>query len=161
MMEHQRPLRLLVIVSQRSSLITKARESPQDLLLPAIRLLKKNAISSGDPALPLDTRLVAVQQWRTRVFIVFDIAHTDYNVKLGHLPEHNQLPVVVAHFSKKKTAYPANTWVSRRVNHDVAMLHNANGFDALPPYVEDHSSGKPPAYHSPRDISMLRVTYIQ
>lgn len=154
------PLRLLVIVSHRSSLITKARESPQDLLSPAIQLLKKNGISRGDPTLPVDTRLVAVQQWRTRVFIVFDLAHTDYNVKLGHLPEHNRLPVVVAHFSKKKTAYPANTWVSRRVNHDVAMLHNANGFDAIPPYVEDHSSGKPPAYHSPRDITMLRVTYI-
>lgn len=154
------PLRVLVIVSQRSSLITKARESPQDVIPLATHLLKKNGISRGDSALPLETRLVAVQQWRTRVFIVFDIAHTAYNVKLGHLPEHNQLPVVVTHFSKKKTAYAANPGVSRRVNHDVAMLHNANGFDAVPPFVEDHSSGSPPAYHSPRDISMLRVTYI-
>lgn len=153
------PLRVLVIVSQRSSQITKARESPQDLLPLAKHLLKKNGFSR-DSTKPAETRLVAVQQWRTRVFIVFDIAHTNYNVKLGHLLEHNQLPVVVAHFSKKRTAYTANPWVSRRVNHDVAMLHNANGFDAAPPYVEDHSSGKPPSYHSPRDITLLRVTYI-
>ncbi|KAJ5642424.1 hypothetical protein N7490_006424 [Penicillium lividum] len=153
------PLRVLVIVSQRSSLITKAREAPHDVIRPANHLLKKNGFSR-DPEIPAETRLVAVQQWRTRVFIVFDIAHTNYNMKLGHLPEHNQLPVVVAHFSKKRTAYMANPWVSRRVNHDVAMLHNANGFDAVPPYLEDHSSGKPPAYHNPRDITMLRVTYI-
>ncbi|KAJ6111201.1 hypothetical protein N7486_003436 [Penicillium sp. IBT 16267x] len=153
------PLRVLVIVSQRSSHITKARESPQDLLPLANHLLKKKEFLR-DPTMLDETRLVAVQQWRTRVFIVFDIAHTDYNVKLGHLPEHNQLPVVVAHFSRKKTAYIANPWVSQRVNHDVAMLHNANGFDAVPPYVEDHSSGIPPSYHSPRDITLLRVSYI-
>ncbi|KAJ5725087.1 uncharacterized protein N7483_006444 [Penicillium malachiteum] len=156
------PLRVLVIVSQRSSLISKARQSPQDLIPLATHLLKKNGISRGsrDLSAPMEPRLVAVQQWRTRVFIVFDIAHTEYNVKLGHLPEHNQLPVVVTHFSKKKTAYTANPWVSRRVNHDVAMLHNANGFDAVPPFVEDHSSGVPPSYNRPRDISMLQVTYI-
>ncbi|KAJ5764833.1 hypothetical protein N7520_004392 [Penicillium odoratum] len=158
-MAHPGPLRVLVIVSQRSSLITKAREAPHDVLRPAKHLLKKNGLSR-DPEIPAETRLVAVQQWRTRVFIVFDIAHTNYNMKLGHLPEHNQLPVVVAHFSKKRAAYMANPWVSRRVNHDVAMLHNANGFDAVPPYLEDHSSGKPPAYQNPRDITMLRVTYI-
>jgi hypothetical protein len=152
------PVRTLVIVSRRSSLFATARDSPEELIPSATRLLKKNALLRlSDPSA---TRLLAVQKWRSRIFLVFDIANTDYDVMLGHLPEHNQLPVVVTHFSKKKSAYAANPWVSRRVNHDIAMLHNANGFDAVPPFIEDHSLGKKPAYHSPRDISMLRVTYI-
>lgn len=154
------PLRVLVIVSQRSSLIKSARDSPHDLIPLAIRLLKKGGVCR-DTDSPGECRFLALQNWRTRLFLVFDIAHNEYNSQLGHLPEYNQLPVVVAHFSKKKTAYAANQWVSRRVNHDIAMLHNANGYDASPPFVEDHASGNPPSYRNPRDISMLRVTFIQ
>ncbi|KAJ5676536.1 uncharacterized protein N7477_002169 [Penicillium maclennaniae] len=157
-MAHPAPLRVLAIVSQRSSLFATARDSPEELIPLATRLLRRNSfLRMSDPK---DTRLLAVQKWRTRIFLVFDIANTDYDARQGHLPEHNQLPVVVTHFSKKKSAYAANQWVARRVNHDIAMLHNANGFNSVPPFIEDHSLGKPPAYHSPRDISMLRVTYI-
>ncbi|KAJ5578736.1 uncharacterized protein N7459_007700 [Penicillium hispanicum] len=154
------PLRVLVIVSQRSKLIAKARDSPQDILPLAVQLLKKNNIPRPEPTISIEPRLLAVQQWRTRAFIVFDIDHADYDATLGHLPERNQLPVVVAYFSKNKAAYKANPWLSRRVNHDVAMLHNANGFDAVPPFLEDHTQGKPPVYENPRDITMLRVSYV-
>lgn len=153
------PLRVLVIVSQRSALFSKAHDFPGEIIPLAYRLLKKHNVSKGTQSSE-DTRLLAVQKWRTRVFLVFDIGNTDYDAMLGHLPEHNQLPVVVAHFSKKKAAYAASSGISQRVNHDIAMLHNANGYDAVPPFVEDHSLGKPPAYHNPRDISKLRVTYV-
>lgn len=155
------PLRVLVIVSQRSGLFTNACDSPGEMIPLAHKLLRKSNVwrTSESPS-PADTRLLAVQKWRTRVFLVFDIGHAEYDARLGHLPEHNQLPVVVAHFSKKKAAYAASSGIKQRVNHDVAMLHNANGYDAVPPFVEDHSLGKPPAYNNPRDISMLRVTYV-
>ena len=159
-MTHPKPLRVLVIVSQRSTLIARAREAPHEIIPLAMHLLKKNNIPRPDPTPSVEPRLLAVQQWKTRTFIVFDIGHADYDATLGHLPERNQLPVVVAYFSKKKSAYTANPWISRRVNHDVAMLHNANGFDAVPPFLEDHTQGKPPAYRNPRDITMLRVSYI-
>ncbi|KAJ5682948.1 hypothetical protein N7462_006113 [Penicillium macrosclerotiorum] len=158
-MTHPGPLRVLVIVSQRSTLFTKTHISPEDLLPLALRLLKKSNIRRMPDAMT-ETRLLAVQKWRSRTFLVFDIANAHYDASLGHLPEQNQLPVVVAHFSKKKSAYPASSWVSQRVNHDVAMLHNANGFQAVPPFMEDHTTGEPPTYHSPRDINMLRVKYI-
>ncbi|KAJ5450740.1 uncharacterized protein N7458_007189 [Penicillium daleae] len=158
-MAHPEPLRVLVIVSQRSSLYTQTNTFPEEIVPLAMRLLKKRKMwkTTGYPAV---TKLLAVQKWRSRAFLVFDIANEAYDAKLGHLPEHNQLPVVVAHFSRKRAAYPANSWVSQQVNHDVAMLHNANGLDAVPPFMEDHTLGTPPAYHSPRDISMLRVRYI-
>jgi hypothetical protein len=158
-MAHPEPLRVLVIVSQRSSLYTQTNTFPEQIVPLAMRLLKKRKMwkTTDYPAV---TKLLAVQKWRSRAFLVFDIANEAYDAKLGHLPEHNQLPVVVAHFSRKRAAYPANSWVSQQVNHDVAMLHNANGFGSVPPFMEDHTLGTPPAYHSPRDISMLRVTYI-
>lgn len=158
-MAHSGPLRVLVIVSQRSASFTKACDSPGEMIPLACRLLKKHNVSMASES-PGDARLLAVQKWRTRIFLVFDIGHTEYDARLGHLPEHNRLPVAVAHFSKKKASYAANSAISQRVNHDIAMLHNANGYDAVPPFVEDHSFGKPPAYHNPRDISKLRVTYV-
>ncbi|KAJ5490783.1 hypothetical protein N7539_002350 [Penicillium diatomitis] len=137
-MQHSKQLRVLVIVSQRSSLYNLSTTAPEEIVLRAMRLVK----------------------WRSRTYLVFDIAHDEYDTKLGHLPEHNQLHVLVAHFSKKKAAYPASSWVSQQVNHDVAMLHNANGYDVSPPFVEDHTLGAPPTYRNPRDISLLRVEYV-
>ncbi|KAJ5114330.1 hypothetical protein NUU61_000089 [Penicillium alfredii] len=149
------PLRVLVIVSQRSPLLAKARDSPGDLLPVAVQLLKSNNVySTREESLP-QTKLLAMQIFRTRIFFVFDIANASYNARLGHLPEHNQIPVAVVHFSKKRSAYAANPWVSRRVNRDIALLHNANGFGAVPPFVEDHTLGKPPQYLNPRDLSLF------
>jgi hypothetical protein len=155
-MSYGNPLRVLVIVSHRSSQITKAQNNPEALLPKAIRLLKTRQLYTSQESHP-PTRLVAAQKWRTRVFFVFDICHTTYDAKLGHLPEQNKLPVAVVHLSKKNTAYAANAWLSNRVNRDIALFHNANGFGAVPPFVEDHTVGKRPEYVNPRDISLLRA----
>ncbi|KAF7720130.1 Uncharacterized protein PECH_001156 [Penicillium ucsense] len=133
--------------------------APEEIVLRAMRLIVKKRLWQSADASP-QTRLLAIQKWRSRTYLVFDIAHDKYDTNLGHLPEHNQLHVLVAHFSKKKAAYPASSWVSQQVNHDVAMLHNANGYDVSPPFVEDHTLGAPPTYRSPRDISLLRVKYV-
>ncbi|KAJ5819077.1 hypothetical protein N7474_004668 [Penicillium riverlandense] len=149
------PIRVLVIVSQRSSRWNKAQNRAEDLVPSAIRLLQNKNPGNGFHATVSDTKLLAIQKWRTRTFIVFDICNTAYDAKLGHLPEQNQLPVVVAHFSRKQSAYMANAWISNRVNRDIALLHNANGFGAVPPYVEDWGLGKLPQYRNPRDMSLL------
>jgi hypothetical protein len=156
-MSHGNPLRVLVIVSHRSSRISKAQNNPEALLPKAIRLLKSTHLYDPQESHPT-TKLVAAQIWRTRVFFVFDICHTAYDARLGHLPEQNQLPVVVVHLSKKNTAYAANAWLSKRVNRDIALFHNANGFGAVPPFVEDHTVGKPPGYMNPRDIALLQAS---
>ena len=149
---------MLVIVSQRSSLYSHSTTAPDGIVRRALRLLAKKGMRGVSDGLP-QTRLLAVQKWKSRTYLVFDIANDRYDASRGHLPEHNQLSVVVTHFSKKRAAYPASAWVAQQVNHDVAMLHNANGFDALPPFMEDHTLGAPPSYQNPRDISLLHVKY--
>jgi hypothetical protein len=158
-MSTMNPLRVLVIVSHRSSRLSKAQTNPEALLPKSIRLLKASNLYTPQELHPA-TRLVALQKWRTRVFFVFDICHTTYDAKLGHLPEQNKLPVVVVHLSKKNTAYPANTWLAKRVNRDIALFHNAHSFDAVPPFVEDHTFGKPPEYVNPRDIALVKATCV-
>ncbi|KAJ5826612.1 hypothetical protein N7447_003375 [Penicillium robsamsonii] len=156
-MSQGKPLRVLVIVSHRSSQISKAQNNPEALLPKAIRLLKASHIYTPQEDHPA-TKLVAAQKWRTRVFFVFDICHTTYDAKLGHLPEQNKLPVAVVHLSKRNTAYVANAWLSKRVNRDIALFHNANGFGAVPPFIEDHTVGKRPEYVNPRDISLFQAS---
>lgn len=156
MISEGKPLRVLVIVSHRSSQISRAQNNTEALLPKAIRLLKSNHLYVPREGRPT-TRLVAAQKWRTRVFFVFDIGHTTYDARLGHLPEQNRLPVVVVHMSKKNTAYAANAWLSRRVNRDIALFHNANGFGAVPPFVEDRTVEKPPEYMNPRDVALFQA----
>ncbi|KAJ5382228.1 hypothetical protein N7517_000139 [Penicillium concentricum] len=156
-MSQGNPLRVLVIVSHRSSQISKAQNNPEALIPKAIRLLKASHLYTPQEDHPT-TKLVAAQKWQTRVFFVFDICHATYDANLGHLPEQNKLPVAVVHLSKKNTAYVANAWLSKRVNRDVALFHNANGFGAVPPFIEDHTVGKPPKYVNPRDISLFQAS---
>ncbi|CAI7645741.1 unnamed protein product [Penicillium crustosum] len=158
-MSQGNPLRVLVIVSQRSSQISKAQNNPEALLPKAIRLLKSSHVYIPQEAHPA-TKLVAAQKWRTRVFFVFDICHTAYDAKLGHLPEQNKLPVAVVHLSKRNTAYVANAWLSKRVNGDIALFHNANGFGAVPPFVEDHTVGKPPEPLAFEDVWIKSVACV-
>ncbi|KAF4760650.1 hypothetical protein HAV15_005125 [Penicillium sp. str.  len=138
----------------------KPPSSPSHRLAPEFSDIQSPEQSRGPPAKShpppqIKPSLVAAQKWRTRVFFVFDICHTAYDAKLGHLPEQNKLPVAVVHLSKKNTAYVANAWLSKRVNRDIALFHNANGFGAVPPFVEDHTVGKPPEYMNPKGYFTL------
>ncbi|KAJ5626362.1 hypothetical protein N7510_002671 [Penicillium lagena] len=86
------PVRVLVIVSQRSSRWKKVQNRAEDIVPSAMRLLQNKNLGNGFHATVSDAKLLAVQKWRTRTFIVFDICNTAYDAKLGHLPEQNQLP---------------------------------------------------------------------
>jgi len=95
------------------------------------------------------------KNWGTRVFIVFDIFNKDYDPAEGHRPEHNNLPVLVAHFSRKgEDVRIAESGLRMQVNKQTAEAHNLNGWDAVPPYVVDHTTTTVPVYMNPRDVSV-------
>lgn len=103
---------------------------------------------------PTKLQLLAKQKWATRLFLVFDISNTSYDAELGHLPEQNQLPVLIVRLGQKVQAYPASLPAQNRVNDDIARAHNDNGINSLPPFMVDYTSG-PPVYLNPRDPSLL------
>lgn len=98
---------------------------------------------------------LAIQRWNVRVLFTFDISNIDYDVDLGHKPEEkqNNLPVVVVHLSKSHIVYEANSGTRERLNKDIAFLHDANGYGAILPFIEDHTLDSPPEYPNPRSLT--------
>lgn len=151
-MMSEKSLRVLVIVSHESPLWSQ----PCDFLIePVTQLLKDKKLykSIGDTS--PDTKLLAIKKWKTRIFFTFDISNENYNFKTGHSrqEEQNNLPVVVAYLGKGHKAYEATLGVRNRVNDEIAFLHDANGYDSVLPFVEDHTLTSPPEYPNPRSLT--------
>jgi hypothetical protein len=45
--------------------------------------------------------------------------------------------------------------VRNKVNEEIAFLHDANGYDAVLPFFEDHTSTTHPQYPNPRSLKRL------
>ncbi|PTU18770.1 hypothetical protein P175DRAFT_0559597 [Aspergillus ochraceoroseus IBT 24754] len=94
-------------------------------------------------------------RWLAHVFLVFDIANTDYDPEKGHLADQNNLPVAIVRFGKHVQVYRASQPTQKQVNNDISRAHNLNGIGSIPPFVEDHASGTP-HYLNPREPQLLR-----
>lgn len=144
-------VRVLTSVSHESPFWSQ----PCDSIIPSIIQLltdKKLYKSVGDS--PPDTKLLAIKKWKTRIFFTFDICNDDYDFKSGHKLEEkqNNLPVLVAYLGKGHKVYQAIPGVRNRVNKEIALLHDVNGYDAALPFLEDHTSTTFPQYPNPRSL---------
>lgn len=146
-------LRVLVIVSNRSSFYTQACDSSESLISIAIQVIEDSKLYDAQNNDKPDTRLLAIQKYRVRIFFVFDISNKDYDAALAHLAEQNNLPVVVAYLSSSQIADKPHPGTRERINIDVAFLHDANGHGATPPFFEDHTVESPPEYLNPRSLT--------
>jgi hypothetical protein len=91
------------------------------------------------------------EKWRRRIHIVLDVCNHAYDAALSHLPEHNNLPVLIVRFDKKGiSSQHANSGLQQEVNRKTAERHNLNGNDT-PPYVVDYTTKKP-VYPNPRNV---------
>ena len=151
-MSEQTPLRVLVIISDKNKYWDQSWSASEDACLVALEVLQDNHLLKH--IRQLKPRLLAKQKWETRVFLVFGISNTSYNPAMGHLPEHNKLPVLIVRLGQTLLAYSANLPTQNQVNRDIARAHNDNGINSLPPFVTDYTSG-PPLYLNPRDPSLL------
>ncbi|KAL2821332.1 hypothetical protein BDW59DRAFT_181235 [Aspergillus cavernicola] len=133
-MVEQRPMRVLIIISDRNAYWEQSWCSSEDLLPVVFNILKGNHLLKDTYNHQPRMKLLAKQKWETRIFLVFDVSSTSYGPELGHLPEENPLP--------------------NRLNMDVARTHNNNGINSFPPFVAGYTCG-PPLYLNPRDPSLL------
>lgn len=140
-----------------SPLWSQSRSSTDDILLLALAALQENHLIQQQDYKTLPVNLLIKEHWRVRIFIVFDICNTEYDAALGHLPEHNTLPVLVVHFGKSGVrCRTAELGIQRRVNRETCEKHNLNGVDSGPPYVVDRNVTIP-VYMNPRDGSLLKA----
>jgi hypothetical protein len=147
------PLRALTIVSNKSP---AWEQSPEDIIQFTLQVIAENNLYNVSEITVSDTKLLAVQYYRVRKMIVFDIKNERYDPTKGHLPEENELPVIVIHLSNKNIASQPHPGECARINETVRYLHDANGFGSTPPFVENHTSGSPPSYPNPRSLRRSR-----
>lgn len=140
------PLRVLAIVSNKSP---AWKQSPEDIIQFAIQVIKEKSLYDEKEITLSGTKLLAIQRYLVREMFVFDISNEDYDPEKGHLPEQNQLPVVVVHLSDREIASKPHPGECARINETVRHLHDANGFGSIPPFIENHTSGTPPTYPNP------------
>ena len=101
-------------------------------------------------------RLLAGHKWQSVVFIVFDIGNEGYNSESAHLPEQNNLPVMIVHLRRRRSVKWASAELTDRINEEVAQAHNCHGNHSVPPFMVDYTTGVDPLYPNPRDASLLR-----
>lgn len=101
-----------------------------------------------------DYKLLVIQKWPQFTVLVFDVFHTTYNVSTAH----HKADIPVLHFDHG-SQYSSCKWPSNEfrdlINKEVAKMHNLNGWDRKPPYIEDQTSTEPRRYENPRDTSLL------
>lgn len=95
------------------------------------------------------------EDWGRFAVLVFDVYHTAYNPSTAHIPAN--LPVVVIDVGKDTLRIThASPMMRSDVNNSVAEHHNLSGWDSRPPFIVDQTSGTPPTYDNPRNLSLLR-----
>lgn len=145
--------RVLLMVSSNNPAFVQSWSSTDDVIPVALNGLKDHQLLRLPEIADIPWKTLVKRNDGLRTFIVFDIFHTDYDCATAHLPEHNDLPVLVVHLSRRGLhARTAESGLRRRVNRETAEAHNLNGWDAAPPYTVDLTT-MVPIYMNPRDIS--------
>ncbi|ROT39844.1 hypothetical protein SODALDRAFT_331970 [Sodiomyces alkalinus F11] len=143
-----KPLRVCARASQRSEEYTTAWEKPDNLIETTIEAMKEQNIPTGTP------NLVAVQQLDLAIFVVFDLFYHDYDPRLGHLAQFNNLPVCEVVFKRGKVrAAMSSAERARYVNDQIRTFHILNGQEGRPPFREDLSKGQRAHYGAPRETT--------
>lgn len=151
----QKPLQVLVIISDTNAYQEKSWSASEDLLPIAFKILQENCLVENTYKHQPKMRLLAKEKQATHIFLVFNISNTSYDPEVGHLPQQNNLPVAIVQLDTIVQAYTAAIPVQNKINKDIARVHNNSGIKSLPPFIIDYTSG-PPTYLNPRDPSLLQ-----
>ncbi|OAA57843.1 hypothetical protein SPI_06728 [Niveomyces insectorum RCEF 264] len=157
----QQPRRLLILVKARhAEAAREAWDNPDVLMARAVRFLQHGSVPTLTPD---NCRLMAVDRWPTRTFVVCDLFHHDYDFDTAHLAiQKNNLPVIVLH-RRQSDEWPFKQGqdapggdVENMVNTSLQEAHEAHGWREQPPFKIDHKDGVYPVYHAPRSLGRGR-----
>ncbi|KAJ5970339.1 uncharacterized protein N7479_000257 [Penicillium vulpinum] len=109
-------------------------------------------ISEVFPGWENDPRIlpVVIDVWDERTFIVVDINHLDYDFNTAHEVK-KVFPVYILRQGKKR-GWALIKWPreDEPLSAKLMYLHNAHGWDAKTPFLEDHHSRI--VHANPRDL---------
>lgn len=149
--EVQEAIRVIVLTRITSPRWSLAKGPIEDFIpIVAEELKGSNIIPTCTPESELKFMAKSVSD--RMVLIAVDIFHTSYDLKLAHLPEHNELPVVtICYYRNRAITSLATTDDRNKANTSMADLHMKNGWDVVPPFFEDHTGDNFPTYIKPRN----------
>lgn len=105
--------------------------------------LAYKVINEVFPGWESDTRVLflAIEIWRNRMFLAVDIHNHDYDFNTAHRTK-TVLPVYILRQHRGDKQWALIRWRREDVSlaEKLAYLHNANGFDGLTPFLENHNS---------------------
>ncbi|KAK4034924.1 hypothetical protein C8A01DRAFT_48811 [Parachaetomium inaequale] len=133
MLQQQSPLRIAVFMRKKSPLYSLGND---EVLARACSTLGIDPVASR-------ARLMTIYKWD----------------RLTHLRLHRvaNLPVVLVDYGKRLSCVKAcSQEFCDEVNHFVARQHELHGWDAKPPYLQDHTlPGVVPTYPNPRCAKLV------
>jgi len=97
----------------------------------------------------LKSLFLTIQIWPQLIILIFEIYHDAYDWSTAH--QHVDLPALLVDYGRKRAyARVAGPQTRRLAKQYVAGQHNAHGWNARPPYLQDQTGPTPPTYYNPR-----------
>lgn len=147
------PIRILVVIYPGSPLFATTNTAAtgtgtEETFAVQRELMKQLHIEDEEQ----HTKHMVSDMWPSRTVMVFDYRHENYDFANAHHCEH--LKTIAVHFiaAQKVRVGIAEGPSNKRINEEVAWLHELNG-DEKPPFVADHRENQVPEYHNPRSLT--------
>lgn len=141
--------RVFVSISTKSRHWKRAWDYSEEAVEAAVACLQQNGTTGFKTDAPIQPTMVVKERWASRLWIVFDIFNTLYDPDCAHLPEQNDLPVIMVSLAEKDVITTSKL-IEDQVNKAVREAHDAHGVGSRPPFVIDHANGNIPTYPNPR-----------
>ncbi|KAG7286692.1 hypothetical protein NEMBOFW57_009003 [Staphylotrichum longicolle] len=145
MLQTQHPMRIAVFLRKKSPLYCLEND---EVLAKACGTLGIDPVASR-------AELMTIHKWDRLTIFVFNLWYDDYDWATAH--HQVDLPVVLVDYGKRLSSVKVCSQAFRdEVNQFVAKQHELHGWDAKPPYLQDHTlPGVVPTYPNPRCVKIV------
>jgi hypothetical protein len=141
--------RVLVSISAKSGHWPRAWDHSEEVINTAVACIERNGTAVFSADRPPQPSVIVKEKWTTRLWIVFDIFNNSYDADKAHLPETNDLPVIMVSLSEKDVVTTSKL-IEGKVNEGVREAYDAHGVGSRPPFIIDHTNDQIPTYPNPR-----------
>ncbi|KAL2174140.1 uncharacterized protein P884DRAFT_294575 [Thermothelomyces heterothallicus CBS 202.75] len=145
MLQKQIPMRIAVFLRRKSPLYPLGND---EVIAKACYTLHIDPEASH-------AKLMTIYKWARITIFVFNVWYNDYDWATAH--HKVDLPVVLVDYGKRLSFVKVcSQEFCDEVNQFVARQHELRGWDAKPPYLEDHTlPGVVPTYPNPRYVRLV------
>ncbi|RKU44537.1 hypothetical protein DL546_007526 [Coniochaeta pulveracea] len=144
MLQKQSPMRIAVFKRKKSPLYSLEDD---EVVNRACRTLNIDPVASR-------AKLMTIYKWDRITIFAFNVWYDDYDWATAHYDV--DLPVLLVDYGKRQSCVKVcGKEFCKEVNHFVAGQHELHGWDAKPPYFQDHTiPGVVPTYPNPRCVML-------